>query len=209
MIPAPLDHDALQKALEAAGLRCTPQRLAVYDQLSRELHHPTAEDAFHAVRFAIPKISLATVYKALEALVAIGAATRLTASDGTGSARYDARSEEHYHFRCLRTGTVYDLPTRFDPDLIARLDPHLAEDLEQKGFRVTGYRLELVGYLDQGGSKPQLRLKRESSEFVNQPPLKNTCETTDGLTLFRVTSCVDSVHKNQCTNDEFFTASQR
>jgi len=48
----------------------------------------------------------------------------------------------------------------------------------------------------------------DSSEFVNQSPLQNTCEATDGLTLFRVTSCVDSVHKNQCTNDEFFTASQ-
>ena len=46
------------------------------------------------------------------------------------------------------------------------------------------------------------------SEFVNQSPLQNTCEATDGLTLFRVTSCVDSVHKNQYTNDEFFTASQ-
>jgi hypothetical protein len=43
---------------------------------------------------------------------------------------------------------------------------------------------------------------------VNQSPLQNTCEATDGLTLFRVTSCVDSVHQNQCTNDEFFTASQ-
>jgi hypothetical protein len=43
---------------------------------------------------------------------------------------------------------------------------------------------------------------------VNQSPLQNTCEATDGLTLFRVTSCVDSVHKNQYTNDEFFTASQ-
>ena len=98
-------------------MRCTPQRLAVYDQLSRALHHPTAEEIFQAVRSTIPKISLATVYKALEALVAIGAATRLTVSEGTGSARYDARSEDHYHFRCLRTGMVHDLPTRFDPEL--------------------------------------------------------------------------------------------
>ena len=64
MAYVPLEHDALKTALEAAGLRCTPQRLAVYDQLSREPHHPTAEDVFHAVRLYIPKISLATVYKA-------------------------------------------------------------------------------------------------------------------------------------------------
>ena len=85
-------------------------------ELTGTLHHPTAEEVFQAVRAQIPKISLATVYKALEALVAIGVVDRLTAADGTGSARYDARSDDHYHFRCLRTGTVHDLPTRFDPD---------------------------------------------------------------------------------------------
>jgi Fur family transcriptional regulator, peroxide stress response regulator len=150
MNAAPLDHEALRTALEAAGLRCTPQRLAVYDQLTSALHHPTAEEIFQTVRTQIPKISLATVYKALEALVAIGAVSRLTVSEGTGSARYDARSEDHYHFRCLRTGMVHDLPTRFDPELISRLDPGLAQDLKEKGFQVTGYRLELVGYRDVG-----------------------------------------------------------
>jgi Fe2+ or Zn2+ uptake regulation protein len=149
MISAPHSQEQLKKALEIAGLRCTPQRLAVYDVLSAGIHHPTAEEVFHAVRMRIPKISLATVYKSLEALVAIGAAARLTAFDGTGSARYDARSDNHYHFRCLRTGAVSDLPARFDPDLIAKLDPHLEEALLHQGFRVTGYRLELIGYRDQ------------------------------------------------------------
>ena len=139
-------HDGLRKALEGAGMRCTPQRLAIYDELTSAVHHPTAEEVFQSVRPRIPKISLATVYKALEALVAIGAANRLTSLDGTGSARYDARGKEHYHFRCLRTGTVHDLPTRFDPDLIAKLDPKLLETLGKQGFQVTGYRLELVGF---------------------------------------------------------------
>ena len=82
----------------------------------------------------IPRISLATVYKALEALVAIGAVHPVDGLEGTGSARYDARREDHYHFRCLRTGTVHDLPTRFDPDLIAKLDPALAENLRRARF---------------------------------------------------------------------------
>jgi Fe2+ or Zn2+ uptake regulation protein len=141
-----LDHDSLRDTLEAAGWRCTPQRLAVYDLLSHTDHHPTAEEVFLGARRLIPNISLATVYKALEALVACGLATKLTAGDG--SARYDARAENHYHLRCLRTGTVHDLTTPFDPDLISRLDPGLADRLAREGFRMTGYRLELVGYYD-------------------------------------------------------------
>ncbi len=142
----PLDHQALRTALEDAGLRCTPQRLAVYDNLIQAVHHPTAEEVYQAVRSSIPRISLATVYKSLEALLAIGVATKLTAGIGDTRARYDARRDLHYHFRCLRTGTVRDLPTRFDPDLVAKLDPRLADYLERQGLQVTGYRLELIGY---------------------------------------------------------------
>ncbi|MFO0891601.1 MAG: transcriptional repressor [Isosphaeraceae bacterium] len=149
MNPPPFDHDTLRHSLESAGLRCTPQRLAVYSELCRIPHHPTAEEVFHAVRRQIPRISLATVYKALEALVEIGAASRLTADNASGSARYDARNEAHYHFRCLRTGDVHDLPTPFDPDLLSKLHPHLQQELRAHGFRVTGYRLELVGYRDE------------------------------------------------------------
>jgi Fe2+ or Zn2+ uptake regulation protein len=149
-----LDPVALRDALEAAGWRCTPQRLAVYDRLSRADHHPTAEEVYHGVKAAIPNISLATVYKALEALVGCGLATRLTPSDGSGSARYDARGEHHYHLRCLRSGAVRDLPTEYDPDLIAKLDPELPQRLAEQGFHVTGYRLELVGYYE-GGEEGQ------------------------------------------------------
>jgi Fur family transcriptional regulator, peroxide stress response regulator len=151
MESVPLDHNELRTIIQNAGLRCTAQRLAVYDQLSRAVDHPTAEDVFHAVRRPIPKISLATVYKALEALVAVGVATKLTAGIGGTRSRYDARRDLHYHFRCLRSGIVHDLPTRFDPDLITKLDPSLHEDLSRQGFQVTGYRLELVGYLDRTG----------------------------------------------------------
>lgn len=141
-----LDHQSLRTILEGAGLRCTPQRLAVYGYLNRADEHPTAEEIFRAVRAELPRISLATVYKALEALVETGVAAKLPPVSGDAGARYDVRRDPHYHFRSLRTGAVHDLPTRFDPDLIARLDPQLAEYLDRQGFRVTGYRLELLGY---------------------------------------------------------------
>lgn len=136
----------VRDALEAVGRRCTPQRLAVYDHLSRDDRHPTAEDVYIAVKRSIPNISLATVYKSLETLVACNLASKITAGDG--SARYDARAENHYHLRCLRSGAVQDLPTPFDPALIDKIDPELLQRLKLQGFRMTGYRLELVGYFE-------------------------------------------------------------
>lgn len=137
----------LRSTLEAAGWRLTRQRAAVYEQLGRSGDHPTAEDVYRGVKAIVPSISLATVYKALEALVDSGLATRLVAVNG--SARYDARGDHHYHLRCLRSGAVEDVPTDYDPDLIAKIDPELGPKLRSRGFRVTGYRLELVGYYEE------------------------------------------------------------
>jgi Fe2+ or Zn2+ uptake regulation protein len=145
------DPAHLRETLEAAGWRWTRQRQAVYEFLVRSNpHHPTAEEVFHAVQAELPRISLATVYKALETLEAAGLVTRLAAV-GDGPARFDARLEPHYHLRCLKSGRVDDLPTPFDPALIARLDPELDRRLEERGFKVTGYRLELVGYYQTRG----------------------------------------------------------
>jgi Fe2+ or Zn2+ uptake regulation protein len=146
MLTTGLAPDALRSALEAAGWRCTPQRLAVYAHLCQAEHHPRAEDVYRGVKQALPSISLATVYKALETLVGCGLATKLT--EGDGSARYDARSEHHYHLRCLESGSVRDVSTPYDPDLIHKLDPELEQRLAQQGFRMTGYRLELLGYFE-------------------------------------------------------------
>ncbi len=140
------DLDTLRAALDSSGRRFTRQRAEIYGFLSRAQHHPTAEEVYEGVRGQLPRLSLATVYSALEALVDCGLVTKLPAP--SGSARFDARDDGHYHLRCLRTGKVEDLPTPFDPGLIARLDPELADRLRDRGFQMTGYRLELVGYFD-------------------------------------------------------------
>jgi Fur family transcriptional regulator, peroxide stress response regulator len=136
----------LRHALDKAGWRFTRQRSAVFDFLRSVESHPTAEDVYLAVREQIPNISLATVYKALEALVDSGMAAKLAYADGP--ARYDHRCDSHYHIRCLKTGEVRDLDTPFDRGLIDKLDPKLIEMLEKQGFHVTDYRLELVGHFD-------------------------------------------------------------
>ena len=133
----------LHRALEQAGWRCTRQRAAVYACLRAADCHPTAEQVCAAVRRAMPHISLATVYKALEALVDAGLASRV--AHESGAARYDARSDAHYHLRCERTGEVRDLPLPYDPTLIERIAPELVEALRREGFEITGHRLELLG----------------------------------------------------------------
>jgi Fe2+ or Zn2+ uptake regulation protein len=141
--PGAGDEVDLRRALEQAGWRCTRQRAAVFAYLRSVDTHPTAEQVFAAVRQPLPSISLATVYKALEALVDAGLAARL--ADEGGPVRYDGRPEAHYHLRCRRTGVVRDLSLAYDPDLLQRLAPDLVEDLRRQGFEIRGHRLEVLG----------------------------------------------------------------
>ena len=127
----------LREALEANGQRYTEQRAAVYRYLLNTTSHPTADEVFTRVRSELPDISLATVYKSLEALVGCGLAAKLTYGDG--SARYDGRTDPHPHARCLDCGAVLDVPGRLDTAALAGLGP-------LSGFAVEGYRLELLGH---------------------------------------------------------------
>jgi Fe2+ or Zn2+ uptake regulation protein len=131
-------ESTLREALETNGQRYTEQRAAVYRFLMGTESHPTADDVFTSVRHEIPDISLATVYKSLETLVSCGLAIKLTYGDG--SARYDGRTDQHHHARCLRCGRVTDVPATIDAAALAgQIQPG-------RGFIVEGYRLELVGY---------------------------------------------------------------
>jgi Fur family transcriptional regulator, peroxide stress response regulator len=133
----------LRRALEAAGYRYTAQRAAVFGYLETARSHPTAEEVYRAVRRELPRISLSTVYKALDALTLARVVDKL--SGGDGRARYDYRGQDHYHLRDEATGEIRDLGVDFDPDLLAKIDPALVKNLAGDGFEVTGYRLEVLG----------------------------------------------------------------
>lgn len=130
-------EERLRDALEGGGHRFTAQRAAVYDVLDSAISHPTADEIFTSVRASLPDISLATVYKALEAFVSCGLARKLTI--GPGPARYDSRMDRHDHVRCLSCGEVRDVEE-------ARFARWFDTIGEASDFQVVGYRLELVGY---------------------------------------------------------------
>ncbi|MDD4888511.1 MAG: transcriptional repressor [Phycisphaerae bacterium] len=136
----------LRQALAGKGQRFTRQRARVYEVLANTDQHPTAEEVYRRVKFALPAVSLATVYKSLDALVQCGLAQKLTYGDG--SARYDANVLEHPHMRDLLTGKVLDVPTEISPSLAITLPEHIIVSIEQRtGFKVKGLRIELLGHL--------------------------------------------------------------
>jgi len=97
----------------AHGLSVTHQRLAIFAVLASSREHPSAEQLHRAVQRRIPTLSLATVYKNLEALKAIGAVADVNPLHEEG--RYEAAlpgtgaGRPHHHLVCVSCKKVRDL----------------------------------------------------------------------------------------------------
>ncbi len=115
----------------------TKQKEAILEVLRGTCSHPSADWIYNEVRKEIPNISLGTVYRNLRLLCRSGEVLELDLC-GTLS-RFDARMDNHYHFRCEKCGQVFDV----DEPVNEEVDGRVAR---KTGFRVMYHRLEFRGF---------------------------------------------------------------
>jgi len=101
--------DRMLAGVRAAGLKLTPQRLAIVRELAVDESHPTAQELFERLLPSMPTMSFATVYNTLDALSSAGLCAALALSPGSG--RFDPNMEPHHHLVCDACGSVRDLPS--------------------------------------------------------------------------------------------------
>lgn len=126
--------DGMLDDLRRAGLKLTPQRIAIVRTFADDPSHPTAHELFERLRVNFPTMSFATVYNTLDALASCGltGTVQLPGSGSGGrSRRFDPNTEPHHHAVCDRCGGVVDVHARPPPpETIDRLRH------EAPGFRV-------------------------------------------------------------------------
>lgn len=122
-------HDA-RCLFEKHGLRCTRQRLAIYEALASTKTHPSPEELFAAVEPMCLGLSLATVYNTLEAFCQAGLCQRLPVT--TGSSRYDADVSSHLHLVNRETGEIRDVPRDLGDAILHNLPFEVIRDLEDR-----------------------------------------------------------------------------
>jgi len=125
----------MDSAARRPARRSTRQQRLVFEAVSTTKSHPTAEWVYEAVRRRLPRVSLGTIYRNLQRLVAEG---RLRSFERDGLTRYDADLELHDHFSCSRCGLLMDIPR------LAEVLP-AERRLRARGFAVEGRILEFHG----------------------------------------------------------------
>ncbi|MDQ7788339.1 MAG: Fur family transcriptional regulator [Thermodesulfovibrionales bacterium] len=131
-----------RQKIKEAGLKLTPQRLAILDYLRDNLEHPSAEDIYKAMLERFPTMSLATVYNTLETLREKGAIQEVTIDPQ--KKRFDPNPRPHHHLICTRCKRVLDI--HIDYQL------HVPE-AKKNGFEIVGNHIEFYGIC------PDCRLK--------------------------------------------------
>jgi Fur family ferric uptake transcriptional regulator len=133
VIPRP----SSELALGAAGYRLTGPRRAVADLIEARDGHFTAADLLADAQSRRLGIGRATVFRALEVLVELGAVERIDLPSGE-HAYVACEPRHHHHVVCSRCGRTSDIE---DAGLLAVVD-----GVERRtGYRIDRHRLELFG----------------------------------------------------------------
>ena len=125
----------MRAVAQSPARRSTRQRRHIHEAVRGTDSHPTAEWVYETVRRVVPRISLGTVYRNLQVLVAEGELRSWTRG---GRTRYDADLDPHDHFACDRCGLLMDIPRLTRPLPAERR-------LKARGYQVLGRVLEFHG----------------------------------------------------------------
>lgn len=128
----------LAAVLRSRGHKVTPQRLAIYEMLAGTKAHPSVEIIYETLKERFPAMSLATVYKNLQALLESGLVQQLSVKKPFF--RYDADVDPHGHLVCLGCGRVDDLEDRSIIDAVTE------RCLDLPGFEVRHPAISVFGY---------------------------------------------------------------
>lgn len=130
-------------------LRCTRQRLALYEALRQTTGHPTAEELYLMARTKRDPMSRATVYNTLEALCRAGLARRMPTV--SGCCRYDADTSDHLHFRCRATARIHDVPPELGRQLLEGMPKGVLAQIEKSmGVKIEAVSVQLLGCGENG-----------------------------------------------------------
>ena len=101
--------DSFKTVLRNEGLKITPQRIAVLEEVSKDKGHRESEDIYLAIKkISKTHVSRATVYRTLDILVQNKFVRKLNFGDGR--ARYESKidSLHHDHLICVKCRKIIE-----------------------------------------------------------------------------------------------------
>jgi Fur family peroxide stress response transcriptional regulator len=134
-----MERSRIKDRIKEAGLKVTPQRLAILEAVYRLDNHPTADNIIHYVRQVQPNIATGTVYKVLDTLVEKQLVSKVKTEKDV--MRYDGVMERHHHLYCSESDRIGD----YRDDELDRMLEHYFRHKKIPGFRIDEIKLHING----------------------------------------------------------------
>ncbi|QQS51205.1 MAG: transcriptional repressor [Bacteroidota bacterium] len=131
--------EEISNKLFGKGLKVTPQRIAVFAAIVKLNNHPTVDNIIEYIRKNNPNISIATVYKVLDALVENKLIQKVKTEKDV--MRYDAILESHHHIYFSDSDRIEDY---VDEELNNLLSSYF-EKKKIPGFKIEDIKLQIIG----------------------------------------------------------------
>jgi len=125
--------------LSEAGLKITPQRIAVLEAVIELQNHPTAEKIIDFIKANHPNIATGTVYKTLETFVEKGMIKKVKTDRDI--MRYDAMTDPHHHLYCSSSDRIEDF---IDPELTMMIEGYFNKH-KIPNFKIEDIKLQVIG----------------------------------------------------------------
>lgn len=129
----------IRDILAENGLKVTPQRVAVYEAISKMHNHPTADNVIDFIKRKYPNIAIGTVYNTLETFAQKGIINRIKTNGDV--MRYDAMLQRHHHLYSADSRRIEDF---YDEEL----NNYITEFMKQKkipNFTIEDVNIQIVG----------------------------------------------------------------
>ena len=133
--------------LSGAGLKITPQRIAVLEAVMELRNHPTADKVIDFIKNNHPNIATGTVYKTLETFVEKGLIKKVKTDRDI--MRYDAITDPHHHLYSSASDRIEDF---VDPELLKIIEKYF-ENHKIPNFKIEDIKLQIIGEFLTGKKK--------------------------------------------------------
>lgn len=150
-----LTFEEIKNTLIQAGLKATHPRIVIYKTLLELEAHPTAERIYEAIHINNPSISLGTVYKNLDILLAKQLIKKVNSPEG--SMRYDANLGIHHHIYCDNTQEIID----FEDNELNQLIENYLKNKNLQNLQVQSIQIQIHG--NKIDLNQQVTIKTESN----------------------------------------------
>ena len=132
------ERDKFARYLAKAGLKVSRGRQVIFQEVIRAHGHFTAEELAKICSVKKPRVSRATVYRAMHELLEAGVIRETAFGDKHHHYEHVYDEPPHHHAQCVRCHDFIEFPDRKEDEVYR---PYL----EKKGFKILGHEMHFYG----------------------------------------------------------------